>query len=668
MKEPGEKEKPEAEKNFLKKPWAEPAVLAGISLLYAAALLIIAGVRVGMYYFPESSAFYTRIQLDSLLEGCFKLSSSITELQFDTAWYNGGVQQIWGLGTALWTMPFEWISWFFGRTCPDALPLFVLLFLLGFYVLRTARRLFEFRGDLGFCSLFAGLILFNPTLIIFLWGVKGIYEITCLYGHLFSLLLLVGTIRYLLWGKRGDFYLVCLLAGFVANVRPTLGIYGVLSAGLCLGVLFYQRKRSDGQNWRVWGELFLGVILSLGGMIFLAVSNQIRFGNYFEFGHNLSFSAPMIIYLTRFGNPCEEVGLFVLGRELFIWLFTLPFFNGYFDLFPRWRDIYQPTFGFTGLALFLTALGLWIVFLRKRVGRGWGNLFTFGGNSRTTSKPILRRGIGIGGLFLWGFLSWGVLAIFYLRFSTISTRYIHDFAPAFVALGLAVLFCARGRRQNLLYGALFLYICWKVGYIALAPNTSETWGRSIRGLDNKYFYSERKNIHYPELYKLSQRSFSDGRALAEFDGSYSLKNHPKETKIHGNGLGWDPKEGTAIGIVLLAVDKPEYLELIMGKEPEGSEPVYRAKINNIELPLEEVSPTMNGENEAVRVRFGIPEEVLRQNGDQLVSLCFTPSYQQEDMERTRDLYRVSWRNPSLPSEPESPPTQQQIDPGSENNE
>ena len=42
--------------------------------------------------------------------------------------------------------------------------------------------------------------------------------------------------------------------------------------------------------------------------------------------------------------------------------------------------------------------------------------------------------------------------------------------------------------------------------------------------------------------------------------------------------------------------------------------------------------------------------------------------QQEDMERTRDLYRVSWRNPSLPSEPESPPTQQQIDPGSENNE
>ena len=116
MKEPGEKEKPEAEKNFLKKPLAEPAVLAGISLLYAAALLIIAGVRVGMYYFPGSSAFYTRIQLDSLLEGCFKLSSSITELQFDTAWYNGGVQQIWGLGTALWTMPFEWISWFFGRT------------------------------------------------------------------------------------------------------------------------------------------------------------------------------------------------------------------------------------------------------------------------------------------------------------------------------------------------------------------------------------------------------------------------------------------------------------------------------------------------------------------------------------------------------------------------
>ncbi len=110
-------------------------------------------------------------------------------------------------------------------------------------------------------------------------------------------------------------------------------------------------------------------------------------------------------------------------------------------------------------------------------------------------------------------------------------------------------------------------------------------------------------------------------------------------------------DGEADYIVQLLVDKPQYLELLIGPEEADREAVYRAKINNIELPLEYVLPaptgtnTLNGTNTAFLVRFSIPEPILSQDNDQLVSLCFTPSYHEKDLECTRTLYQVRWRDP-----------------------
>ena len=136
-----------------------------------------------------------------------------------------------------------------------------------------------------------------------------------------------------------------------------------------------------------------------------------------------------------------------------------------------------------------------------------------------------------------------------------------------------------------------------------------------------------------------------------FNGSYSIERHPVNSYIAANGLGWKMQNGQADYIVLLMVDKPRYLELLIGSEEADREPVYRARINNIELPLESVLPaptgtnTLNGTNAAFHVRFSIPESILRQDNDQLVSLCFTPSFHEKDLECTRTLYQVRWRDP-----------------------
>ena len=110
-------------------------------------------------------------------------------------------------------------------------------------------------------------------------------------------------------------------------------------------------------------------------------------------------------------------------------------------------------------------------------------------------------------------------------------------------------------------------------------------------------------------------------------------------------------DGEADYIVQLLVDKPQYLELLIGPEEADREAVYRAKINNIELPLEYVRPaptgtnTLNGTNAAFLVRFSIPEPILRQDNDQLVSICFTPSFHEKDLKCTRTLYQARWRDP-----------------------
>ncbi|MBQ7589870.1 MAG: hypothetical protein IJU47_04205, partial [Verrucomicrobia bacterium] len=167
--------------------------------------------------------------------------------------------------------------------------------------------------------------------------------------------------------------------------------------------------------------------------------------------------------------------------------------------------------------------------------------------------------------------------------------------------------------------------------------------------DEICFRWEKRPFFIPE--KFSGKTSGKPQEPSTFNGSYTLQKHPVTSNIEVNGRGWDMADGEADYIVQLLVDKPQYLELLIGPEEADREAVYRAKINNIELPLEYVRPaptgtnTLNGTNAAFLVRFSIPEPILRQDNDQLVSICFTPSFHEKDLKCTRTLYQARWRDP-----------------------
>ncbi|GEM_PF-2632119 len=583
------------------------------------------GTTWGEFNFSSSSISYYRIQVESLLGGHFSLSSRIDAIRFDLAWYDGGVQQIWGLGVPLWMLPFEGVSRIFGYYCSDIVPLLVALGLLVFYTLQTSHLLLRKKQPYPVAFLFSGIVFFLPSLWIFFWGPKSIYGVACLYALIFCLILLVATIRYVIARRNFDFFLACFLAGFVANVRPTYGVYGVAAACICLWHSLYPWR-----SRRKIGDLkktFIGCALSLGGFLFLAWSNWLRFGNPFEFGHNLSFSANTIVYLTRFGNPCDEASFWTLARELFFWLFTIPYWTWLEAPIPRWRDIYQPTFGLTYLALLILCGVLLVRFVAmcKRAGRlrphSSGNNLSLQPAGQTPSwKYVL-----VNSLVFWFAISFVPLSLFYLKFATLSTRYIHDFAPAFLAATFCLLFCSggTGRWKKCCYGGLYAFICWKLIYLITFPASNDTWARLPRGTG--------------ELAPL------EGRILSDYQGIYTPENHPWFSGIMGNGMEWNRETGLVGAMAILMVDRPQFLELTLGPEAEDFPEVYRAKINTIELPIIGITPTKYGTNTAKRVRFSIPESILRQNGNQLISLCFTPSFHGRDMKRTRPLYQVRWK-------------------------
>ncbi len=333
--------------------------------------------------------------------------------------------------------------------------------------------------------------------------------------------------------------------------------------------------------------------------------------------------------MTRFGNPCEHAGFIDLCRELFFWIF-IPY-----DIpiaqapIPRWRDIYQNTFDLSYLLIFA---GI-IVILIKRA-KFW---FSFTSRSQSNDEGIIRQSELVNSLLFYFFVSAIPLFVFYLHFATLSTRYILDFAPAFLGgvliIWSSLLYKQRNFFQILLYIWIIFELVWGTYLCPLCQKDAERTEWQKSPIFQRYFLPKDHNYFSP------------------FHGGYDKDNYPVKTGITGNGLGWSKDTGEANSILLIMVDKPQYLELLIGPEETDREPVYRAKINNIELPLESVLPaptgtnTLNGTNAAFLVRFSIPEPILRQDNDQLVSLCFTPSFHEKDLECARTLYQARWRDP-----------------------
>jgi len=577
------------------------------------------------------SAFpYHRWQVGAILEGHLSLSSSIDRTEHGLAWYDGRANQVWGLGVALWMIPFE-LAWrLFGASpCPDRVPLLAAVALFAWYTSRAGLAVAKvLRSKTAGFSFFYLLLLFPPVWNLIL-GRQSIFEETILYACLVSLTLLVALIRFLLFRKRIDFWIVCALAGLSGLIRVTHGVYGAIACFLCVIVMWRSAIRSGtraGKNfdWSKLRDLILGVSMFLTGIVLLGWSNSVRFGALMECGHRLTNHTADVVYLTRFGNPFRDASLLDAIKELVSWIFLSPFHqfgSDWNDLLPwqasaiRWRGVSQATFdpSFLLVSIVGSSAATYLLFRRVRQ-RGW-NFFL-------RRHPVH---CALAGLLIWFFLSFFVLSSFYLYSPILATRYILDFSAALAAPCILLFVLSARRWPRLVSMVVLVWLCCE---------GTGLWTR--RGDNPGSLALSRANLSLP--------SVPEGRDLTAFQGKYSLEKHPLDTKVPYNGAGWS-SDGIASAIVTIAVDNPQFLEIVVGQPESPGEiaDVYRAKVGNMELPVEHRMQTFVGNRAAVKVRFRIPDQITRQQCDQLMFLCFRTNWELQDRRSTRPLYEIRWR-------------------------
>ena len=554
---------------------------------------------------------YHRCQAEALLHGHFFLSDSIYAMQPGLVWHNGHVQQVWGLGIGLWLLPFQAL-WCLcgGEIFPDRIALGLAFALLACFSGCTGLRLIR-QGQRNVGLGVIWLVALCPALWILTRASQLVLEETVLYSVLLSLGILVSLVRVAAFCLRKDYALCCILSGFEVWVRPTHAIYG-LAAVLLASVTVWL-------NRHCWREVVAGTVGWWMSLALLAWTNDVRFGSPAEFGHHLTVSSGSMMYLTRFGTPFHQASWIQAARELFGLLFlsdprgAYTFADNLFSgqaPFTRWRRLdlttFDPSYALLCLAAIVGAV-LWLIWQRKKTGiPSW-------------PQP---QGVLILSLLLWSGLSTAALGCFYLYYPAVASRYLFDFAPAFTGLVLLawVLLPAGWSRFSWL-----LLAAWLVYEIASAkvPIEPKQGGITL--------------IHASLLQ-------ADGVPLQDFNGVYTSDHSPSETKISGNGYGWEPETGLAYDVVSLAIDSPEFVEIQVSDRrsingDKTCDDVYRAQIDGVSLPVHSIVQN----DDDLTVKFGIPSKLQNRRQNEVLFLCFSEGYDTKDRSSERFLYLVRWR-------------------------
>jgi hypothetical protein len=583
-----------------------------LSVVYAAVMLSLNGQPLTHLY--EASPYH-RLQAEALLEGHLGIGDSICQMNYGLAWHQGRVQQVWGLGVGLWILPFQALWRLLGgNMLPDRLALGAAFALLSFYAGSTGLRLAKRENSSAGLGLI-WLILVSPPLWTLSRTSQLVFEETVLYGILLCLGILVGIIRVALFNSRRDFALICFLGAFSALVRPTLAVYGACGVVICALILYARR--------RLIREVLAG-LLALGlGFCVLAATNSIRFGSVTEFGHRLTVSSGSIVYLSRFGNPYTGSGPIVAARELFGMLFLTPNVRdaGAFSenlvtwqgSATRWRRFYLTSFdwSYAVLAVVGAAASVSVVIRRRRSVNGAGKVWRDPANALSV------------GVLLWSSTSAITLALFYLHFPAMASRYLLDFEPCMAGFAILAWVSIPQWAWRISIPVLSLWLLFEIGKAKVLVGERDRPGRAFTGLVLPHMR---------------------GMALPEYGGVYNGAHAPGQTAIPGNGYGWDTETGLAEDVVVLAVDRPQRVELkLSGRRGLNGETAkndtYRAMIDGVTLPIRSVTEDDGGR----KVLFDIPDAVPRRGNDEFLFLCFSEGYEGEDRASERFLYSVRWK-------------------------
>jgi hypothetical protein len=193
--------------------------------LLAFALLAAGGQITLRGWYAANPAY--RAQVSALLEGRFALTATPDAVQFDYAWTEHGVQQVWGLGVALWQLPFELAGRAVGLSpFPDRVAMLAWLAVMFAAAIRAWWRRDEPWLAAG-TVLIAGLL---PPLVTVVRGRVGVYEEAAIYAYAAAIVLLAGTQRASDASSRARYLVLVASAGAAGLLRPTVWFYGFATA------------------------------------------------------------------------------------------------------------------------------------------------------------------------------------------------------------------------------------------------------------------------------------------------------------------------------------------------------------------------------------------------------------------------------------------------------
>ena len=512
--------------------------MATQSLRRLAAILIPLLVT-GIFAFKThllSGGFYSsdvnyRYQTNALLLGHLALRDSPAQHLHDWAW-NDGAHQVFGLGVPLLRLPFEAVARIFHQSFPDRLVFLLLHFVTGVAIITAAWGVESIFLPLSALILF----LLNPHLLQLVGGNRFyVYEEAIAYNVLWAVLGLVLALKCMTGpvpakGRGRPLWLIfAFVAGFSILIRPTGFLWGSLSF-----MIFLWHRRKAG--------VILGpaCALFLTGPLLALLTNELRFGTPWSFGHPLALmDRPALIYSMRWGYPFQSEPFFRAARELFGGLWMDSDISKWRSVTDRYREFYF-RIDYHEL-LVLAGLACLIPFISrfKRV-------------ARVASINLL---------LLWAVGSFSVLFLFYLRFNAMTSRYLAEFIPSiYAALVVGVIY---------LFGVIQAFpprlqppkLCRLVFFALLASELLFTPGLGNARKED----SVRSSVRYPANVtaaqvekKVASWSFPQPMPPDEYHCGMSNPNG----QIPYNGLGWNISGICGVSeTTILFFDHLECLEL-----------------------------------------------------------------------------------------------------------
>jgi len=618
-------------------------ILAYAALAYAVCVLCLTGLvpARGQWHSFRS---YHRTQAEAFLTGKISLSQDPRDLDLDLCWSGGGVQQVWGLGIGLWQAPLDALARLCGRPgFPDRLALGLFMALAAYVVGRTWWHFMAPPSALtplnyasaGGVTVF--LLAFPPTMNL-LRSPLDHYGETLAYVYFFGILLICGLVATVRRPRWGGFYVLCLMAGVGGLIRPTLVFYGFATYAIAVVVLLRASANKAAlvavSPTALWIRLLAGSSLfGLGGTL-LFVTNWLRFGSGWEFGHSLNVSPALIsVYSTRFDYPFKHVPFAESARELFGALFQVRRFNGFGwyenwilggqSMVVRWRGFNLTTYDLSHAILLGAAwtAGAYLVW------RWWVS-------RRHKALPTSSLDSVVLGLIGWSFLSALPLIAFYMKAPAIADRYMLDFAPSIAAalVGLWLFFMERCR----LYPSREKWVLWLLCLAAAVWNGIEI----DRGLSN---WGPPLSSKLDVLAGPGRQNFA---RAAHLPNEYRNATAAMESCIPYNGQGWDTNGATSCCGIFF-VESPRFLELQLKLGPghlagEAPPEKIQAKIGLERLSQQSVLRS----NGTWTVLFAGPKRRLNQEGIQPAFVAFVPAEDLGNYVTATSpwvLERIAWR-------------------------